>query len=133
VDPASLSGRLLALAPAAWVGLLSGLLLVALARWYDRVPVRVALGFAVAVALLYGDALAGGAVLLPLDNLRGHVPFESLAPAEPHGNLLQGDLLYLIHPARREVRRAIAAGEWPRGSAPACRSWPTRRPRPSSR
>jgi len=113
VDPASLSGRLLALAPALWVGLLAGLILAALARWYDRVPARVVLGFAVAIALLYGEALAGGAVLLPLDNLRGHVPFLDLAPAEPHGNLLQGDLLYLIHPARREVHRAVAAGEWP--------------------
>ncbi len=113
MDPSSLSGRLLALAPALWVGLVAGLVLAALARWYDRVPVRVALGFFLAVALLYGEVLAGGAVLLPLDNLRGDVPFLDLAPSEPHGNLLQGDLLYLIHPARRAVRRAGAAGEWP--------------------
>jgi len=109
VDPAGLIDA----APALWVGVLGTLLLVGLDRWYDRVPARVALGFALAVALLYGEVLAGGGVLLPLDNLRGDAPFQGLTPADPHGNLLQGDLLYLIHPARREARRALAAGEWP--------------------
>jgi len=101
------------LAPAAWLALVAVLLLGALARWYDAVPRRAALVFALLVALLYGRSLAGGAVLLPLDNLRGNVPFRELVPAEPHGNLLQGDLLVLIAPARAEARRALAAGGWP--------------------
>lgn len=101
------------LLPGAWVATLAVLLLVALARWYDRVPARVAALFGLAVVLLYGEALFGGAALLPLDNLRGHVPFRELAPTEPHGNPVQGDLLYLVHPARREVRRAVAEGAWP--------------------
>lgn len=109
VNPQSL----LDLAPAAWVALLAAALLATLARWYDRVPAPVVGLFALVLALDYGEVLAGGEVLLPLDNLRGHAPFLRLAPAEPRGNHLQGDLIYLIHPARREARRALAAGEWP--------------------
>lgn len=102
-----------AVAPAVWVTAVAVAALVALARWYDPVPGRITVVCGLAVALLYGEVLVGGSLLLPLDNLRGHVPFRELAPAEPHGNLLQGDLIYLVHPARREVRRAAAAGEWP--------------------
>jgi hypothetical protein len=101
------------LAPGVWVAALGTLLLVVLARWYEPVPKRVAALFALAVVLLYGEALLGGSVLLPLDNLRGHVPFRELAPTDPHGNGLQGDLLYLVHPVRREVHRAAAEGTWP--------------------
>jgi len=101
------------LAPAVWVALVAAGLLTALARWYDRVPAPVVALFALTLALAYGEVLAGGAVLLPLDNLRGQPPFLGLEPSEPRGNHLQDDLLYQIYPERRECRRAIAAGEWP--------------------
>ena len=69
--------------------------------------------FALALALLFGPALAGGKLLLPLDNLRGHVPFQGLAPTDPHGNPLQGDLITLVTPSLAEVRRAYGEGRWP--------------------
>lgn len=102
-----------ALAPGLWVAALGGVLCFALGRWYDRLPRRVVAVFAVAIVLFFGEVLLGGAVLLPLDNLRGEPPFRHLPPTEPHGNLLQGDLLYLVHPLGVEVRRAVAAGGWP--------------------
>ncbi len=101
------------LVPGAWAALLAALLGGALGRWYERPPRRVLALFALATALLFGEVLFGGQVLLPLDNLRGQAPFRRLAPTEPHGNLLQGDLLYLLLPARMEVRRAVAGGAWP--------------------
>jgi len=104
---------LLKWAPAVWVAVVGAVLLVALARWYDRVPAPVVAVYALALALFYGQVLAGGAVLLPLDNLRGHPPFLDLPPSQTAGNRLQSDLLYLVFPERRECRRATAAGEWP--------------------
>ncbi len=102
-----------ALAPGAAVALAAAALSWLLARWYDRVPRRALAVFALALAAFYGRVLVGGGVLLPLDNLRGDPPFTALPAAEPHGNLLQGDLVYLVEPLRAEVRRAVAAGEWP--------------------
>ncbi|HEX5758936.1 MAG TPA: hypothetical protein VF121_07045 [Thermoanaerobaculia bacterium] len=69
--------------------------------------------FAVALALLFGPVLLGGQLLLPLDNLRGQAPFRQLAPTDPHGNPLQGDLITLVTPSLAEVRRAYDAGRWP--------------------
>ncbi|HVF59483.1 MAG TPA: hypothetical protein VNJ70_06695 [Thermoanaerobaculia bacterium] len=92
----------------------AGLLLaLALRRWYDRVPAAAWGAFAVVLATLFGPALAGGKLLLPLDNLRGHVPFQHLEPTDPHGNPLQGDLITLVTPSLAEVRRAYGAGRWP--------------------
>ncbi|HXO19978.1 MAG TPA: hypothetical protein VOA87_08655, partial [Thermoanaerobaculia bacterium] len=54
-----------------------------------------------------------GKVLLPLDDLRGQVPFRELAPTVPHGNPLQGDLLELVAPSLAAVRSDFAAGRWP--------------------
>lgn len=102
-----------AIAPGAAVALAAVALWWLLARWYDRVPRRVLAVFALVLAAFYGRVLVGGGVLLPLDNLRGEPPFTALPAAEPHGNLLQGDLLYLVEPLRAEVRRAVAAGAWP--------------------
>lgn len=101
------------LLPGLWVGLLALLLRAALRRWYDRLPDRVLAAFALALALLFGPVLFGGQLLLPLDNLRGHVPFQNLAPTEPHGNILQGDLIELISPSLAAVRSSLAGGRWP--------------------
>lgn len=101
------------LAPGAWAAVLAAALAFGLGRWYERPPRRVLALFALATALLFGEVLFGGRILLPLDNLRGQAPFRRLTPTEPHGNLLQGDLLYLVLPARMEVRRAMADSAWP--------------------
>jgi hypothetical protein len=93
--------------------LLAALLLAALRRWYDPVPHRIAAVFALVLLALFGPALFGGKILLPLDNLRGHVPFQHLPPTPPVGNLFQGDLIQLIAPSQSEVRRALAEGRWP--------------------
>ena len=91
-----------------------GLLLAgALRRWYDPVPWRVLGAFALALGILFGSSLGGGRVLLPLDNLRGEVPFRQLPPSQPHGNLLQGDLIELVIPSLDAARRGLTAGRWP--------------------
>lgn len=101
------------LLPGLWAGILAGLLLAALRRWYDRVPWTVAAAFGLALLILFGPVLFGGSLLLPLDSLRGHPPFQRLPPMEPHGNFLQGDLIELIGPSVAAVREAWGAGRWP--------------------
>ena len=101
------------LVPGLWVGVLALLLLRALRRWYDPVPGPVAAVFAVALLILFGPVLFGGKLLLPLDNLRGQVPFKTLAPTVPHGNILQGDLIELVEPSIAEGRALWGAGRWP--------------------
>jgi hypothetical protein len=101
------------LLPGLWVGFLGACLAAALRRWYDRVPGRVWVVFTVVLAVLLGEVLGGGKLLLPLDNLRGQVPFRELPPAEPHGNFLQGDLIELIGPSAAAVREAYGQGRWP--------------------
>jgi hypothetical protein len=101
------------LAPGVYVAALALLLAGALRRWYDPVPWRVLGAFAVALGVLFGSSLCGGRLLLPLDNLRGEVPFRLLTPTQPHGNLLQGDLIELVVPSLDAVRRGLTAGRWP--------------------
>lgn len=101
------------LMPALWVGGLGVALAAALRRWYDGVPARVLAVFALALAILFGPVLAGGRLLLPLDGLRGAVPFQRLAPSEPPGNILQGDQIQLVTPSLAAVREALAEGRWP--------------------
>lgn len=101
------------LVPGLYLALLGALLLWTLARWFDRVPWRVVAVFALVLLALFGPVLFGGKVLLPLDNLRGHVPFQSLPPTQPHGNLLQGDLILLVTPSLHAVREMWFAGQWP--------------------
>src|ERR1700680_3419119 len=101
------------LAPGLYVAALALLLAGALRRWYDPVPWRVLGVFAVALGVLFGSSLCGGQVLLPLDNLRGEVPFRLLPPTRPHGNLLQGDLIELVVPSLDAARRGLTAGRWP--------------------
>jgi len=101
------------LAPGVYVAALALLLAGALRRWYDAVPWRVLGAFAVALGVLFGSSLCGGKLLLPLDNLRGEVPFRLLRPTQPHGNLLQGDLIELVVPSLDAARRGLTAGRWP--------------------
>ena len=101
------------LLPGLWVGFLAVLLRAALRRWYDPLPDRVLAAFAAALVLLFGPVLFGGQLLLPLDNLRGHAPFQQLAPTEPHGNILQGDLIELAAPSQVAIRKALDLRRWP--------------------
>jgi hypothetical protein len=103
----------LELAPGLYAAALALVLAGLLRRWYDPVPARVGAAFALVLVLLFGSSLFGGRVLLPLDNLRGEVPFRQLPPTQPHGNLLQGDLIELVVPSLAAARRSLAAGRWP--------------------
>ena len=101
------------LVPGVWAGVLALLLLRALRRWYDPVPGAVTAVFGLALLILFGPVLFGGKLLLPLDNLRGQVPFQKLAPTDPHGNILQGDLIELVGPSIAEGRAQWNIGRWP--------------------
>ncbi|HLX07929.1 MAG TPA: hypothetical protein VKY89_08715 [Thermoanaerobaculia bacterium] len=104
---------ILDLAPGCYAAVLALLLVTALRRWYEPVPWRVLAAFALAVGVLFGSSLFGGRVLLPLDDLRGEVPFRLLRPSQPSGNVLQGDLIELVVPSLAAGRSALAAGRWP--------------------
>jgi hypothetical protein len=101
------------LLPGLYAGLLAWLLTAAVRRWYDRVPGWVVAAFVLAVLPVLGPVLFGGRVLLPFDNLRGHVPFTALPPTQPHGNLLQGDLIELVTPSLMAGREIWLTGCWP--------------------
>jgi hypothetical protein len=101
------------LLPGLWAATLAMLLVAILKRWYDRVPRRILAAFALPLLVLFGPTLLGGKLLLPLDNLRGSAPFRGLAPTEPHGNLLQGDLIELVTPSLAADREAYGEGRWP--------------------
>jgi hypothetical protein len=101
------------LLPGLWVGFLGALLVSALRRWYDPVPWRAVAVFTAALLALFAPVLFGGRILLPLDNLRGNVPFQDLPPARPHGNPIQGDLIQLVAPLQAAVREALEQGRWP--------------------
>ncbi len=104
---------ILDLAPGCYAAALALLLVAALRRWFDPVPWRVLAVSVLAVGVLFGSSLFGGRVLLPLDNLRGEVPFRLLPPSQPPGNVLQGDLIELVVPSLAAGRSALAAGRWP--------------------
>src|SRR5687767_7410349 len=101
------------LLPGLYAGALTILLWSGVRRWYDPVPVRVLAVFALVLLILFGPALFGGELLLPLDNLRGHPPFQNIPASEPHGNLLQGDLIQLVAPSLVAVRTELGKGKWP--------------------
>jgi hypothetical protein len=69
--------------------------------------------FAVVLLVLFGPVLFGGRVLLPLDDLREHVPFQELAPTRSQSHPLQKDLLRLVVPAQAAARAAWDDGRWP--------------------
>lgn len=99
--------------PGFWFGLLAILLAAALRRWYDPVPGRGLAAFGTVLLVLFAPVLFGGRLLLPLDNLRGAVPFQALPPTEPHGNVIQGDLIELVAPSIAAAREAWGEGRWP--------------------
>jgi hypothetical protein len=101
------------LVPGLYAAALAGMLAAALSRWFDAIPRRVLGGFAIALLVLLGPELFGGSILLPLDSLRGHVPFTELQPTDPHGNILQGDLIELVTPSISAAREQLLAGRWP--------------------
>src|SRR4029078_7802705 len=101
------------LLPGLYLGVLGALLVAALGRWFDPVPRRVALVFAGLVVLLLSPALCGGKVLLPVQILLHHPPFDHLPPPGYTGNRLHLDLVAQITPALALVRRSLAAGTWP--------------------
>lgn len=101
------------LLPGLYAGSLAILLWSALRRWYDPVPVRVLAIFSLVLLILFAPVLFGGKLLLPLDNLRGHPPFQNLPPMEPHGNSLQGDLIQLVSPSLVAVRTELGQDRWP--------------------
>lgn len=101
------------LLPGLYAAALFLLLHALLRKHYDPVPGRVQLLFALILMLLFGSALFGGRVLLPLDNLRGSAPFSQLQPSSPGGWDLQVDLTHEIVPHQAQVRRLLGAGEWP--------------------
>ena len=104
---------ILRLLPGLYVCACTVALVAIVRRFLDPLPWRVALAMLALVVATFAPVLFGGAVLLPLDNLRGHAPF-ALLPAPPvPGNYLQGDLVTLIAPLRAPVRTAFLAGAWP--------------------
>jgi len=100
------------LLPGLYVLVLTAVLAGALRRWYDPVPWRVLAGFLLLIALLFGPALFAGWTLLPLSNLRSASPYSG-EPRVPLGNWMQGDLIFQIAPWILEVRKSVAAGQWP--------------------
>jgi hypothetical protein len=104
--------RPLDLLPGLYALALAALLLTALRRWFDPLPRRALLTFAVVLLPLLAPVLFGGRLLLPLDGLRIAPPFERLPPTDPPGNP-QLDLLQQIAPTQLVVRRAAADGRWP--------------------
>nr|MDP9122108.1 hypothetical protein [Acidobacteriota bacterium] len=112
--PPSLSGwSPTDLLPGAYVLCVLLALAAVLRRWFDPVPTRVLMLFALLLAVLFGPVLCGGRILLPLENLRANPPFQQLPPPDRPGVVLQGDLVHQIVPWSIEVRRAFAAGRWP--------------------
>jgi Bacterial membrane protein YfhO len=104
------------LLPALWVAFLAGLLALVLRRWWDPVPARCWAAWGAVIALLFGEALATGQVLLPLGYLVRLPPYRLIGESlggPPPGNLLQGDLVLQIAPWLELVRGALGDGRWP--------------------
>jgi hypothetical protein len=99
--------------PGLYVALLALGLGWVLRRWYDPVPPRILILFTFLPFLLFGRALLGGEVLLPLASMPNFVPYRQLAPLEGPSFGLYGDLIRQITPWQAEVRRALADGRWP--------------------
>lgn len=100
------------LLPGLYAVFLAAALVAILRRWFDPVPWRVLAAFLLLIAILFGPALFAGWTLLPLSIVRSAPPFGG-EPRVPLGNWMQGDLVFQITPWILEVRRAVAAGQWP--------------------
>jgi hypothetical protein len=101
------------LVPGLYVAALALLLGAVLRRWYDALPAWAMAVFGVVVCGLFGGALFGGRVLLPLDNLRGEVPWMQVPAARPPGNPVQGDLVELVVPSLAAAQFELSTGRWP--------------------
>jgi hypothetical protein len=101
------------LLPGLYVALLTLGLGWALRRWFDPVPPRILILFALIPFLLFGSALLGGEVLLPLDSMTSFVPYRQIEPQGGPSYGLYGDLIRQIAPWQAEVRRVLADGRWP--------------------
>ena len=101
------------LVPGLYVAALALLLAAVLRRRYDAVPAWAMAVFAVVICGLFGSALFGGRVLLPLDNLRGQVPWMQVPAARPPGNPVQGDLVELVVPSLAAAQFELSTGRWP--------------------
>ncbi len=101
------------LLPGLYVAVVTVALAAVVRRWLDPLPWRVTLAVLFLVLVVFAPVLFGGQVLLPLDTLRGQVPFQQLPAPAAHGNFLQQDLVTLIAPQLARVRAAFADGRWP--------------------
>ena len=102
--------------PGLYVALLAVGLGWALRRWYDPVPVRILVLFALIPFLLFGPVLLGGRVLLPLGSVQHFAPYRHLAPADGPSYGLHGDLIRQIAPWPTAAGRSGTPTP-----APACR------------
>lgn len=102
-----------ALLPGTYLFAVSALLVWVLGRWFDPVPRRAVAVFALLLLVFFGPVLFAGGILLPLDNLRSAPPFQDLDKSPVPGFRLQGDQLEDFAPYFSEVRRHLAAGQWP--------------------
>jgi hypothetical protein len=103
----------MALLPGLYFGVLALGLAWVLRRWYDPVPPRIFLVLALVPFLLFGRALLGGGVLLPVGQVQHFAPYRHLPPPDGPSYGLHGDLIRQIAPWQAEVRRALADGRWP--------------------
>lgn len=101
------------LLPGLYFLLLGAALAAALGRWYDALPRWAAALFLALPLALFGQALAGDRILLPLGVLQSYVPFRGLPPDPGREVFLQRDLVHQIAPWTLEVKRALLAGRWP--------------------
>ncbi len=105
---------LVALAPGALLLIVAGASYLALARWFDPIPKRIALLFLGVVLALFARSLFLSDVLLPLDLLRSQPPFRELPPTAGLGGFGdQFDLIEDLTPYLAQVRAALSSGEWP--------------------
>ncbi|HEV8582608.1 MAG TPA: hypothetical protein VGX68_26370 [Thermoanaerobaculia bacterium] len=98
--------------PGLYLTLLGFLLVRALRRWWDPIPLRVWCVFGLVLLILFGPALFLGKVLAPVDILPGLRPPEERGKS-PEGNVLQLDLATQTIPWQAQVRRAVRTGHWP--------------------
>lgn len=101
------------LLPGLWLGFLGTFLAAALRRWFEPVPGKVWVVFGGVLLALFAPVLLGGRVLLPLDILREHPPFQELAPTRSHSHPLQKNLIRTVVPAQAVARAAWEDGHWP--------------------
>ncbi|HYG65227.1 MAG TPA: hypothetical protein VEL74_21785 [Thermoanaerobaculia bacterium] len=102
------------LLPGLWVAALAALLALGLRRWFDPAPRWCWMVWGGVLLVLFGPALFGGRVLLPLGYLTLLPPYRgAIWEGAPPGNLLASDVVLQITPWLVRVREAYAAGEWP--------------------